>query len=151
MSLDRYKFRGKRLDNGEWVIGSLDLGCHDAFGDEHPAGIRLPNYHAIPVDPATVGQYTGRSIAGVEVYEGDKITFDWRVQEGGELYAGDSEGMEGVVEFIGRHIVRFQGMQFDLHEVNEADDRRLWREHRHAGSDDFFLMDNFKVIGSIHD
>lgn len=64
-------FRGKRLDNGEWVEGALFQG-----DDTHPTLIisgRNPVLSAV-VDPSTVGQYVGFSDSnGKKVYEDDII------------------------------------------------------------------------------
>lgn len=61
-----YLFRGKRLDNGEWVEGDLsqdrDLGTayiqgFDYYCDE--CGLQREPF-GFEVDPETVGQFTGR-------------------------------------------------------------------------------------------
>lgn len=62
-----YKFRGKRLDDGEWVFGSLIIT------NGHPPCIMTPENDGYDVDPATVGMYTGEKINDVEAYEHDIV------------------------------------------------------------------------------
>ena len=73
-------FRGKRIDNGEWVDGSLlkvtinGKTAHLIFGDNFAfvGGDVKALSHAL-VDPSTVGQYTGLTANGKKVFEGDII------------------------------------------------------------------------------
>lgn len=60
------KFRGRRLDNGEWVYGSLFC-----LNDERHIMKVVATYQ---VDPKTVGQYIGRADKdGDDLYEGMTI------------------------------------------------------------------------------
>lgn len=68
------KFRGKRLDNGEWIYGSL-LVSH--FKDDKKERYFITQFSGNytfehEVDPNTVGQFTGlRDKNGRDIWEGD--------------------------------------------------------------------------------
>lgn len=61
-----YKFRGKRIDNGQWVYGYLFKiwdKCYILWGTTNDG----PNM--TEVDPETIGQYTGlHDKNNVEIY-----------------------------------------------------------------------------------
>ena len=93
------KFRGKRLDNGEWVYGDLihiddsDIGIVTDY--DHWQGCR--------VDPETVGQFVGITDEhGKEVYEGDVLEANYKYDKLGYNGGVDPDNdciCYGVVEF----------------------------------------------------
>lgn len=116
-------FRGKRLDNGEWVEGGYK---HEKVGEyltavfiiEHLTSGVWENHR---VDPATVGQYTGLTDKnGVKIFDGD--VFEW--------------GYAGVKEF--RYVVAY--------------DAELARFVGNRGGG-FVSLDgiDIEIIGNIHD
>lgn len=65
------KFRGKRLDNGEWIYGSLLVMDGEYEISDHSCIV----YSRYQVDEKTVGQLSNQLTrkVGQEVFEGDLI------------------------------------------------------------------------------
>ncbi|NLU51577.1 MAG: hypothetical protein GXX10_01755 [Clostridiaceae bacterium] len=77
------KFRGKRLDNGEWVYGYYFISerdIEDGFVWRDIPQIQQrygDHYQYFDVIPETIGQYTGlKDKNGREIYEGDICSTD---------------------------------------------------------------------------
>jgi len=124
------KFRGKRIDDGEWVVGFLEL--HLVDGDltktKQDAFITCDYMDKIgkvyrdrfDVIPETVGQFTGlKDKNGVEIYDGDR--------------AKSSYGITGIVKY-------------------EEGSFYIWTPTRKCAFAGLIkLGHNFEVIGNIHE
>lgn len=94
----RYKFRGKRVDTGEWVYGFLVIsrerpGRTAHFIIEDDGQCNEPHKWAL-VTPESIGQWSGLvDKAGTEIYEGDRMSytgFDGKQHKGVVEYKQDS-------------------------------------------------------------
>lgn len=127
-------FRGKRINNGEWVEGGLiplDVESGYVFiAKPYLSASTLPVYEIVKhythlVDPETVGQYTGLNVRGEKLFEGDIVKITDRY-DNSVIY---------VVEFyMGGFSLKQKGVDYWAH------------------FNDFHLRNyEFEILGNIHD
>lgn len=76
MKIEDIKFKAKRLDNGEWIIGSFVVMKIPALSKTTIGIVAAGGATLHEVDPSTVCQFTGlKDCKGKELFENDLIHF----------------------------------------------------------------------------
>ena len=74
MKIENIKFKAKRLDNGEWIIGSFVVMNIPALSKTTIGIVAAGGATLHEIDPSTVCMFTGlKDCKGNEIWEGDII------------------------------------------------------------------------------
>ena len=123
-------FRGKKLDNGEWVYGMLVIRHDKTRHDIYQHVSQISTTYAI-VDPNTVGQFTGLlDKKGNKIFEGDIVT------DGDNEYeiSFDKIGFDSAWNGLTGFALKRENELVDFNEIYYHDD-----------------PEDLEIIGNIHD
>ena len=131
--IDRYKFRGRKKNSGDWFVG--DLCQRGGIYIFPPDG--LDSYDNYEVDPATVGQCTGlMDKNGVLIFEGDILQFSSRaIWYRTTLFFKDAN----------KELQDFEKYPYERRVVKIPDDYDWLLGHPND------LKDYWEIIGNVHD
>ncbi|EAC7880361.1 hypothetical protein HN22_13270 [Listeria monocytogenes] len=132
------EFRGKRIDNGEWVYGNL-MQFEDSatfiFADERKGASTLTYAHFIinnmhAIDEKTIGQYTGlKDKNGKKIFEGDIVDIsvydrlDWSSIKGKVVFLNGA----WLVEDVGHFAITLQSETNEIEIIgNVHENLGLW-------------------------
>ncbi|EIN8476499.1 hypothetical protein LO932_002797 [Listeria monocytogenes] len=132
------EFRGKRIDNGEWVYGNL-MQFEDSatfiFVDERKGASTLTYAHFIinnmhAIDEKTIGQYTGlKDKNGKKIFEGDIVDIsvydrlDWSSIKGKVVFLNGA----WLVEDVGHFAITLQSETNEIEIIgNVHENLGLW-------------------------
>lgn len=136
-------FRGKRIDNGEWVYGAY-YKQRQYYGDEREIDCIITTNDVLSNDldldyeeviPETVGQYTGLCDKnGNKIFEGDILkTINTKREKFAVVGFGNFVDENNDDEYLGFYI-EFDGIRTTITQLEMEE-----------------VKDRFEVIGNIHD
>lgn len=128
-------FRGKRIDNDEWVYGLLVYMCEILYIVDSEIYNILDNDFenlAHAVKPKTIGQYTGLTDKnGKKIFEGDILRYTW------DTLSGEKKPYTYVISYNDKE-ARFIG------ECDSDDLQHLLPTFKYVG-------ERGEVIGNVYD
>ena len=132
------EFRGKRIDNGEWVYGDYLRERTDR--PDYLNACIVQTHRAWDIDPETVGQFTDKlDKNGKRIFEGDRLsTLIKRGELVGRLTLKDpGQYLEGVVTWNIEQC-RYE-LIFDENELDIVSQEFGW------------MGEDIEIIGNIHE